>query len=293
MSEFKFACPVCGQHITAAAGAVGTRIDCPTCFRKIVVPQAPASADSKLILSASEADPSRPATSVSEVKLPPRPKPTAIPAVALALVVLGAAGVAGLMFRDELFSRGSENPEPQRPPATTVVKKKTEPVRYPVPTNVVWDLNIARAKIPETPVQGRIHGQGFRLQSSSMTGGSLTLRQGSGWPPDLALSIRLTARHATELSGKSYTVQSSRQSAPRVTMRWKDGQGKAVTENITNGYALRLVFDKVTATHIPGRLYIALPDADRSVLAGTFEAVLRTNPPPKKASGPSSAESVK
>ena len=41
MSEFKFACPVCGQHITAGSSASGSQIVCPTCFQKIVVPQAP------------------------------------------------------------------------------------------------------------------------------------------------------------------------------------------------------------------------------------------------------------
>ena len=53
MSEFKFACPVCGQHITADSSASGSQLDCPTCFRKIVVPQAPA-AETKLLLSATQ-----------------------------------------------------------------------------------------------------------------------------------------------------------------------------------------------------------------------------------------------
>ena len=39
MSEFKFACPVCGQHITSDASATGKHLECPTCFQKIVVPQ--------------------------------------------------------------------------------------------------------------------------------------------------------------------------------------------------------------------------------------------------------------
>ncbi len=55
MSEFKFACPVCGQHITTDSGSSGKSIECPTCFRKIVVPQAPASEETKLILSAAQA----------------------------------------------------------------------------------------------------------------------------------------------------------------------------------------------------------------------------------------------
>ena len=52
MSEFKFACPVCGQHITADSANSGGQLECPTCFRKIVVPQAPEAADPKFILAA-------------------------------------------------------------------------------------------------------------------------------------------------------------------------------------------------------------------------------------------------
>ncbi len=41
MSEFKYACPVCGQHIKCDSSQSGTQMECPTCFQKIVVPQAP------------------------------------------------------------------------------------------------------------------------------------------------------------------------------------------------------------------------------------------------------------
>src|SRR5712671_1173492 len=60
MSEFKFACPVCGQHITADSKTSGSKLDCPTCFQKIIVPQAPASGFSKLIMSASQVGKPRP-----------------------------------------------------------------------------------------------------------------------------------------------------------------------------------------------------------------------------------------
>ena len=54
MSEFKFACPVCGQHITVDSRASGSQLDCPTCFRKLVVPPPPVSTDSKWIVTTSE-----------------------------------------------------------------------------------------------------------------------------------------------------------------------------------------------------------------------------------------------
>jgi len=41
MSEYKFYCPQCGQHILCDTGHSGMQINCPVCQQKIVVPQAP------------------------------------------------------------------------------------------------------------------------------------------------------------------------------------------------------------------------------------------------------------
>src|SRR5437016_3225117 len=51
MSEFKYACPVCGQHIQCDSSQAGTQMECPTCFQKIIAPQAPARSDIKLMLT--------------------------------------------------------------------------------------------------------------------------------------------------------------------------------------------------------------------------------------------------
>jgi outer membrane lipoprotein-sorting protein len=41
MAEFKFSCPQCNQHIQCDTGYAGTQINCPSCQKAIVVPQAP------------------------------------------------------------------------------------------------------------------------------------------------------------------------------------------------------------------------------------------------------------
>src|SRR5262245_57188966 len=104
MSEFKFACPVCGQHITAAANASGTQLECPTCFQKIVVPQAPASPDSKFILSASQVNKPRP-----QSELPTDSPPVKVsrfqgilPGLILLLVLAALAGAA-FHWRDTIL----------------------------------------------------------------------------------------------------------------------------------------------------------------------------------------------
>src|ERR1700690_2081316 len=51
MSEFKYACPVCGQHMMCDSSQAGSVMECPTCFQKITAPQAPASDDPKFIIT--------------------------------------------------------------------------------------------------------------------------------------------------------------------------------------------------------------------------------------------------
>jgi DNA-directed RNA polymerase subunit RPC12/RpoP len=108
MSEFKFACPVCGQHITADSNAAGSRLECPTCFRKIVVPQAPAVADPKFILSATMAEKPRPPQSgVPSLSEPHAPKSAFPVGLIVTFVVLCAAGATLFLLRGKFSKPGA------------------------------------------------------------------------------------------------------------------------------------------------------------------------------------------
>src|SRR5437660_11434619 len=104
MSEFKFACPVCGQHITADASASGSHLECPTCFQKIVVPQAPSNPDPKFILSASQVGKPRPISTVGgdATNTPASVGKKSLIATAAFLIMLCAAGGVAFAFRDKL-----------------------------------------------------------------------------------------------------------------------------------------------------------------------------------------------
>jgi len=60
VSELKFACPVCQQHIACDPGLGGLQMECPTCFQQIIIPKAPTGATTKLILQAKQAGGRRP-----------------------------------------------------------------------------------------------------------------------------------------------------------------------------------------------------------------------------------------
>ncbi len=288
MSEFKFACPVCGQHLTADSSTSGGQIPCPTCFQKIIVPQAPASADTKFILSASQVAKPRPTSADTVPQLGPLQPATprsSLPAVVALLVLLGAAGAALFVFRDRIFkpSRAAAPPGTNAPlpqPTAPVVLNPT----YPVPTNITWTLDLTNSVVPDTPVAGRIHGSGFLCERAVLRGGQLILAQGKTFPWDLGLALYLPARHGEELSDKTFEITPDGSSAPRAVLRWKNEQQEPVTQTISNGYTLNLVFGQATNRHVSGRIYLCLPDESKSFVAGTFDAEITKPPPPKPGS---------
>jgi hypothetical protein len=277
MSEFKFACPVCGQHITADSSASGTQLDCPTCFQKIIVPQAPASSDSKFILAAAQAGKPRPVPGATGSGLGPLRKTRDLGSI-LALVGMGillcAAGVGAFYFRDKLFPRRQP---PNHAVATGHVQKATSPN-----SDAGWTLELAKAVIPGTAASGRVRGAAFACERAALVGGNLNLRQGSGSPPDLGVTVALFAKLGEELSGKTIEVLPDRPPPiPKITVRWKSDQPKGSSHSYTEGYLLRIVFGQAESGRIQGKLYLALPDEQKTYVAGTFDAEIRKPNPPK------------
>jgi hypothetical protein len=292
MSEFKFACPVCGQHITADSSTSGSKLECPTCFRKIVVPQAPASSETKFILAASQADKPRPPSSLeNSLSGAELARPRSFPAGVVLVILLCAMGTLAFVFREKLFSKAhpvaehsEENLALSNAPRRAILKSD-----YPMPTNTSWTLEATNLVIPEETVVGSIRGQGFRCERATLQGGNLTLRQGKAWPPDFGLTVVLFAKEGEELSGKSVEVAPDRAPPrPKVVLRWKDDQEQPGTKNFQTGYLLRVTFGEAAEGRIPGKVFAALPDNDKSFVAGTFIAEIRKPPPakPKPPKGP-------
>jgi hypothetical protein len=272
MSEFKFACPVCGQHITADSSASGKPLECPTCFQRIIAPQAPLTGDPKLILSASKA-PTAPTSFGSE----PAVKKTKLQSLKaslmplLLLVVTG--GVALLLWHNQLTSLANGLAERATDPVTKPAEPNVFKSPHPIPTNVSWTLNAANAPIPNGEVAGSIHGNGFLCEHASFKAGRLSLRQGMAGAPDLGITVSLGVLQAEQLGGKAVVVTpTSPVPAPRVVLRWKDDQQEPVTEHIRAGYAMKVIFGPVASGRIHGRIFIALPDEHKSFAAGNFDA---------------------
>jgi hypothetical protein len=167
----------------------------------------------------------------------------------------------------------------------TVVSQPAAPAplnpTHPIPTNFSWTLELTNAVIPATPVAGEIHGSGFACEKAVLHGGLLLFGQGTAPAWDLGFGVDLVARQSEELSGRTIEIAPDQTNAPRVGWRWKNDQQQPATQIISNGYLLKVAFGQATQGYLPGRIYICLPDADKSFAAGTFDAEIKKPPQPK------------
>jgi DNA-directed RNA polymerase subunit RPC12/RpoP len=98
MSEYKYACPVCGQHMMCDSSQAGMVMECPTCFQKITAPQAPTDAGQKLILTGTKPG-ERPLPKVAAENSNVVPTPKNFPlGLIILLLVIGAMVAAFFIF---------------------------------------------------------------------------------------------------------------------------------------------------------------------------------------------------
>lgn len=279
MSEFKYACPVCGQHIRCDSSQSGTVMECPTCFQKIIVPQAPVGEQTLILTGTKVGD--RPAPKIPEAGAGPvisRPA-RAISGVSVVLLIfVGIALAVGFVYRGTIFK--SSTPVAAQNPATNQTnqasEKKPEPALPAPPSNDTnWMLSLKGVAIPDSTAAGRVEGQDFICDHATLQGGLLTLRNG-----DVSFAINFTGATPQMLSGKTINVATNAAAAARVTFRWKDGD-HTMHDSFTNGYALLLQFDQATNNRISGKIYLCTTDDEKSYVAGTFKADIR-KPKPKR-----------
>jgi hypothetical protein len=198
------------------------------------------------------------------------------------VVLLLVGGGMAFVFRERLV----KSPVlASQPPAGTPGKTNPSAPRtiYPVPTEFDWTLEMTKAVFPQMPASGRIHGAGFMCERATLQGGTLTLRQGRGSPPDLAVAIHLFAQQGEELGGKLIEIAPDRAPPlPKVVMRWKDQQEKGASLSFNQGYAMKLVFAEPVNGRIEGKIYLSLPDDSKTFVAGNFNAEIKKPAPPKQ-----------
>ena len=304
MSEFKFACPVCGQHMKCDVSDAGSVMECPTCFQKIVAPQAP-TADSKFIFTG---------TKVSEKKIPvrgadpaatiaPPEKESATRNFIIVLAVCLAAGTAFLIFH---LHKKTAQTKPLSPPKATAATNadappnpavasppKPKPPPGPPPaSDKNWTLNLDDVTTPNATVVGRIHGRDFILNWSWYQNGELMLRSGTNSPIEFGARINFSGAAPEALANKTINVSTNVDQAAVLTLFWREDAG-VQKQIFKESYALRLEFGALTTNRLPGKIYLCTPDQEKSYLMGKFNAAIYKPKPKPKAPAPTTNSPAK
>ena len=291
MSEFKFAYPVCKQHMMCDTSQGGSLMECPTCFQKIIAPQAPA-ADAKFILTGTKLSDKKnsgrgyglSATSASLEKT----IPLKVFIIVLALSLATEAGIFLLYISHGIPGRpqtlppplqaGIANPEPTPEPA---------PEPAPQTNMATWTPDLNAVTIPDSAAAGKIHRQDFTVHRAVFWDGRLTLRTGVRGPFVFGVSIDFQRLQGESLAGKSINVATNAEQAAMVTLRWLE-EGQQQKDNFTNRYAMRLEFGQLKGNNMPGKIYLCLPDEAHSFVAGNIDVEIYKPQPAPQPSSPQS-----
>lgn len=143
----------------------------------------------------------------------------------------------------------------------------------------VYTLELEQAKIPEGRANGSISGTNFVVEAARLDPGPtsyvLSLRRGEPTSPEQEFLVFLKVKAGESPGGKAWTVTRDERSrdVSSVAKRWKTNPRFAPTrKNYFNGYTLKLELGQPAAGVISGKIYLALPDAEQSVVAGVFRA---------------------
>jgi hypothetical protein len=343
MSDFKFNCPKCGQHLSADVSYAGKQVACPACGQQVVAPGAPATAAPPAIrISPPSASPPRLPRLPTGARPPQKTCGLAIASlicsigsfliiplgfipgiicghlarkkiagtpglqggglakaglivgyVALGLNVLAVAALVAFFafFATQVrqarsvaqppFPRSAMRPPPNVAPPRMMQPDTAQPPEPETtdtePDGSGWTMKLAGVETPSSVVAGRIHGQPFEMEKAVLEGGWLKLVQGKHFIADREIDVVTFENDISRLSGRTFTVPKQEFGGnPHIWMKWKElGVSMPKQKAYMDHYVMRLEFGAPSGGKLPGKIYLCLPDLEKSFIAGTFEAQLK------------------
>jgi hypothetical protein len=155
------------------------------------------------------------------------------------------------------------------------VSSASTPANVP-PARPQWTLDLRSAQIPNAQANGQISGGPFTAERALLqrtpTGYLLMVRQGAGPQMERELWVSLPLKPGEKLDGNTWNItENTTTAAPRIVKRWVQN-ARQQTKTFTNGYAMKLEFSQTQSNELPARLFVALPDEEKSFVAGTLKA---------------------
>jgi hypothetical protein len=142
----------------------------------------------------------------------------------------------------------------------------------------VYTLDIAQAKIPESRANGNISGTNFVADAARIDpiGSAQVLRliQGQAMSPDRQILVYLHLKPGEKIGGQTLSIASDAH-GPQVAKSWKTNPKYApLVRQFSTGYAMKLELGAATNDAVAGKIFLALPDPEQTVVAGSFTASL-------------------
>ena len=203
------------------------------------------------------------------------------------VIVCGVAGYLGYPYLSKaLAKRGEAAPEAgnaatQQVAGATATEgapaapAEPTPPKEPPIVAPTWTLELEKATIPAGKVNGTISSNDFVAETAWCTDQVLRLSQGAPTSPDRELLVYLRLNRGESPTGRTWTVSQDMRGrgVPQVVKRWKNNPKYApLSKTFGSGYAMKLSLGEVTNGVLPGKIFVALPDPEQSVVAGTFTA---------------------
>lgn len=305
MAEMTFECPRCQQHISCEDAWSGHEIQCPTCKNALTVPANPAAAAAAgdplapkvpaggTNLSLGQAQ--RPAAQNRNIPIrnmapPPPGKKNPVLTYGVPIAVLVVLGLGGFLGYGWYQQRQAKAREAEQNAAAAVAQAQSvsneqaaaEAAAQAAANAVhppVWTLDLAAVKTPQGRVNGMVAGADFLADVVRVdpVGGAQVLHfiQGQIASPDRSILVYLHLKPGEKLGGQTFDISSEMKGAgiPRVTKLWKPTVvSPPQFKNFSSGYALKLELGEMTNGMVPGTIFLALPDPEKSVIAGVFQA---------------------
>jgi hypothetical protein len=184
--------------------------------------------------------------------------------IARVVVVAGLVGLlGGLAGCGGAKPTSAPTPEPNPKPGLAP---------QPAPVADPHEFDPAKHVVPATAATGRLRGKTFRPDRVELEGNRLVFRQGKDFFADLSVEITLDQK-ANPAAGMKLIVRPAQQwtdGVPMLLVSASSDKGLPDTKFVNEGYALTLELAKVDKGKSNGKVYLVLPDAEKSYLAGTF-----------------------
>jgi DNA-directed RNA polymerase subunit RPC12/RpoP len=294
MSDFKFLCPKCKQSIACDTSNAGMNVACPSCGANITVPKPPEPEPVPGKLAIRHSAPHAPAAPASATANAPKPtswggkpaaappppkkaawvKPVAIIGGVLVALAIGWFGFGAPYLKKQADEARQKQEEADRQAKAAADAAAAAAALKAAKARIVWTMD-ATAEIPQFAAAGKIHGVNFKVESVVFQNGVVKLTQTN--PSVCQISFSLPAKTMDAIAGKSFnylpndTNESNR--PPAVNLVWKEETSKTFGKFQTNkDYLLKLEFGDKDNGNVPGGIYLCLPDAEQSFVAGTFVA---------------------